>query len=178
MPLKSRSERHAQSTTTRQEKLKRALAKKLHAVTNDQLESSIALDTVERPDEKAEDINSIDLPKLSSRDLSRWLQYCTGMHSFALVRLAEAENKLQVVSSLHASKRAEYLAIYQGMYDAKWKLDAEVDKEPDVVMLDSQLKEISAVKTLVKAHVQVWEARSAMFSREVSRRSSEKQQGI
>jgi len=123
-----------------------------------------------------EDFNKIDLPNLSSKSLSRYLQYASGMHTFALVCCADAENKAQ---SIHEalSRRVAELRILHDDGQQKYKIDAQVEQDEKVSKLrDAALKADAAVR-LYKAYCAAYEARSSLLSREISRRSAEQMKG-
>lgn len=182
MPLRRRKQKPGRKID-KKGMIREALNNRLFAVSNSELVDKLSLDTVDRPEDvkdiDPERINSIDLPRLSSIQLSRWLQYCTAMLSYSLVTAAEAENKLSVANSLYSSTKArKTAAALIGDKTPKWKIDSIVESDEELKELDQRLKELVAIKTLAKAHTQVWEVRASLFSREVSRRASEKSQGI
>lgn len=124
-----------------------------------------------------EDFNKIDLPNLSSKSLSRYLQYSSGMHSFALVCCANAENKSSAIHEALTRRTAELRILFDDAGKQKYKVDAEVSQDDKVIKLqDAALKADAAVR-LYKAYCAAFESRANLLSREISRRSSEALKG-
>lgn len=151
-----------------------ALKNTLHKVSSAHLLRSLDLEPIQKPKSNKikVDFEELDLPRVSSQQLSRFLQYCSSMHAFALVKGAEVENKLNAVESMRLARKSELYVLYNDGRP-KWQLEAEVEEDTQLKAVEQKREDLAALKTLIKAHIAAWESRTAMFSRELSRRASE-----
>jgi hypothetical protein len=123
-----------------------------------------------------EDFNTLDLPNVSSKMLSRYLQYASGMQSFALVCYAKAENQAQSIHEALTRRIAELRLIHDDGQQ-KYKIDAAVGQDEQVVKLQDKALTADASVRLYKAYCAVFESRVNMLSREITRRNSEQLKG-
>lgn len=155
-----------------------ALGKRLYVDTS-KLDEDLGLPQIGKPTAGSgvnEDFTNLDLPTLSSKSLARYLQYSSGMHSFALVCCAKAENHANSISEALGRRIAE-LRVVLDVGAQKYKLDAHIDQDENVTKLRDKALIADAKVKLYKAYVAAYEARTSMFSRELSRRASETMKG-
>lgn len=165
------------SSLGKRDKVRNALSNRLHAVSNAKLEELLGLSSISKPASEPTDINKADLPLLNSKQLSRCMQYCTGMLAYALSKTAESENRLAALCNFRNARRSQLYVLYNGDKKPKWKIEAELEDDMELREVDGKVEVEKAHFVLLKAHINVWEARVSMFSREQTRRSQEIQRG-
>ena len=156
----------------------KALSNRLFVDTS-KLEGDLNLPLIAKPNAAEgvnEDFTKLDLPNISSKQLARYLQYSSGMFSFALVCCANAENRANAISEALGRRIAE-LRVILDVGSQKYKLDAHIDQDDAVRQLRDKGLIADAKVKLYKAYVAAYEARTSMFSREQSRRAADQQRG-
>lgn len=122
-----------------------------------------------------ESFNTLDLPVVSSKQLSRYLQYASGMLSYSLVLGANFDNEVNAIdTAIHRVKAMLRVAHTGG--GPKYKTDAAIMSDPHLAKLQRRFDVALAKSKLIAAHIAAYESRVSMISREVSRRGLEYQQ--
>jgi hypothetical protein len=117
-----------------------------------------------------------DITGLSLQQVGQLLQYFTSYHAYALVEYAKADQAHTVVQYAHDSiKKQCMLRLDSGQQ--KYKLDAAVAMDSRVKQAYLKLLEAEATKNMMKVVTEGIKQKMELYSREITRRQTERTQG-
>lgn len=114
-----------------------------------------------------------DSTKWSAQQVMQAYQYLTGLHSFAIVELAQLDAEIAALDFNMRIIQKRLIVEVSGSKRKKYDIDAEITMNSEHMLLSKRKAEKAIMRTVLEATAKGLETKAACLSRDLTRRQME-----